>query len=181
MAAVPWTNNRVWRGKGSWLPVIFSSRLTCVLSAWVSPPNRPKRHKFIHGLIVVDPESSSNVQSTSGQPIIQTTHKTNQILSLCNGCKKSKWKRNFISVTILGHTHVRFKIQFTAIPLEPASMTLHAMVRVLHFDIPCDRLSPHTGSPRSLNAFATCEKQNHVPIKIFGAQCLASAQVRLRT
>ena len=82
MAAVPWTNNRVWRGKGSWLPVIFSSRLTCVLSVWVSPPNRPKRHKFIHGLIVVDPESSSNVQSTSGQPIIQTTHITNQILSL---------------------------------------------------------------------------------------------------
>lgn len=34
----PWRRIPVWRGRGTLLPVIFSSRLACVLSVSVSPP-----------------------------------------------------------------------------------------------------------------------------------------------
>ena len=165
MAAVPWTNNRVWRGRGSWPPVIFSSHLACALSAWVSPPEQTKEtqdHSWIYcGWSQVVLKSPEHFRPA----YIQTTHKTNPISSLCNvDVENVNEEETEFQWQILSHTHVRFKIQFTAIALESDHSMKYHWRRVLHFDIPCDRLSTHWGrSPWTHSALSksrTCANQN---------------------
>lgn len=45
---LPWTHNQVWQETGSSQPVISSSRLTCALSAWVSPPDEAIKEKLFY-------------------------------------------------------------------------------------------------------------------------------------